>query len=123
MSRYNFQPVTCTDLSVEVSEFLYTCTPVESSLYSRYEKARQKLLGSPLINPLFSSFQTPKTPLQKSMDKLGKQLTLFSFGIIGEWSVCAGSRGQRGAVLSSHGCFSNIVLLTWVGTEGWDWRL
>uniref|UniRef100_A0A8C9K5C3 Calcium-transporting ATPase n=1 Tax=Panthera tigris altaica TaxID=74533 RepID=A0A8C9K5C3_PANTA len=27
--------------------------------------------------------RTPKTPLQKSMDKLGKQLTLFSFGIIG----------------------------------------
>ncbi|XP_040299173.1 calcium-transporting ATPase type 2C member 2 isoform X2 [Herpailurus yagouaroundi] len=27
--------------------------------------------------------QTPKTPLQKSMDRLGKQLTLFSFGIIG----------------------------------------
>uniref|UniRef100_A0A8C0JS57 Calcium-transporting ATPase n=1 Tax=Canis lupus dingo TaxID=286419 RepID=A0A8C0JS57_CANLU len=26
--------------------------------------------------------ETPKTPLQKSMDKLGKQLTLFSFGII-----------------------------------------
>ncbi|XP_019391493.1 PREDICTED: calcium-transporting ATPase type 2C member 2 isoform X1 [Crocodylus porosus] len=27
--------------------------------------------------------ETPKTPLQKSMDQLGKQLTLFSFGIIG----------------------------------------
>ncbi|KAF2984225.1 hypothetical protein EK904_013360 [Melospiza melodia maxima] len=27
--------------------------------------------------------KTPKTPLQKSMDRLGKQLTLFSFGIIG----------------------------------------
>ncbi|XP_069492334.1 calcium-transporting ATPase type 2C member 2 isoform X2 [Ambystoma mexicanum] len=27
--------------------------------------------------------ETPKTPLQKSMDKLGKQLSLFSFGIIG----------------------------------------
>uniref|UniRef100_A0A8C6RI25 Calcium-transporting ATPase n=1 Tax=Nannospalax galili TaxID=1026970 RepID=A0A8C6RI25_NANGA len=27
--------------------------------------------------------ETPKTPLQKSMDKLGKQLTVFSFGIIG----------------------------------------
>lgn len=32
-------------------------------------------------------FQTPKTPLQKSMDRLGKQLTLFSFGIIGEWDA------------------------------------
>ncbi|XP_018115260.1 ATPase, Ca++ transporting, type 2C, member 2 S homeolog isoform X2 [Xenopus laevis] len=27
--------------------------------------------------------ETPKTPLQKSMDRLGKQLSLFSFGIIG----------------------------------------
>ncbi|XP_012661551.1 calcium-transporting ATPase type 2C member 2 [Otolemur garnettii] len=27
--------------------------------------------------------ETPKTPLQKSMGKLGEQLTLFSFGIIG----------------------------------------
>ncbi|XP_075851942.1 calcium-transporting ATPase type 2C member 2 [Microcebus murinus] len=27
--------------------------------------------------------ETPKTPLQKSMGELGKQLTLFSFGIIG----------------------------------------
>ncbi|XP_051024953.1 calcium-transporting ATPase type 2C member 2 [Acomys russatus] len=27
--------------------------------------------------------ETPKTPLQKSMDRLGKQLTIFSFGIIG----------------------------------------
>ncbi|KAF5918555.1 hypothetical protein HPG69_004990 [Diceros bicornis minor] len=31
--------------------------------------------------------ETPKTPLQKSMDKLGKQLTLFSFGIIGGLAV------------------------------------
>lgn len=29
--------------------------------------------------------QTPKTPLQKSMDLLGKQLSLYSFGIIGLW--------------------------------------
>lgn len=28
-------------------------------------------------------FQAPKTPLQKSMDLLGKQLSLYSFGIIG----------------------------------------
>lgn len=27
--------------------------------------------------------QAPKTPLQKSMDLLGKQLSLYSFGIIG----------------------------------------
>lgn len=29
--------------------------------------------------------QAPKTPLQKSMDLLGKQLSLYSFGIIGLW--------------------------------------
>jgi len=27
--------------------------------------------------------KAPKTPLQKSMDKLGKQLSFYSFGIIG----------------------------------------
>uniref|UniRef100_A0A2K5CGS9 Calcium-transporting ATPase type 2C member 2 n=1 Tax=Aotus nancymaae TaxID=37293 RepID=A0A2K5CGS9_AOTNA len=32
---------------------------------------------------MMQSEETPKTPLQKSMDRLGKQLTLFSFGIIG----------------------------------------
>uniref|UniRef100_I3N985 P-type Ca(2+) transporter n=1 Tax=Ictidomys tridecemlineatus TaxID=43179 RepID=I3N985_ICTTR len=39
--------------------------------------------------------ETPKTPLQRSMDKLGKQLTLFSFGIIGEsggWLTGTGFR-------------------------------
>ncbi|XP_074864365.1 calcium-transporting ATPase type 2C member 2 isoform X2 [Carettochelys insculpta] len=32
---------------------------------------------------LMQAEETPKTPLQKNMDKLGKQLTLFSFCIIG----------------------------------------
>lgn len=38
--------------------------------------------------------QAPKTPLQKSMDLLGKQLSLYSFGIIGlllcfhSWVLC-----------------------------------
>lgn len=46
---------------------------------------------------VLSCFQTPKTPLQKSMDRLGKQLTLFSFGIIGELNtmltaVCGAGR-------------------------------
>jgi Ca2+-transporting ATPase len=27
--------------------------------------------------------EAPKTPLQKSMDRLGKQLSFYSFGIIG----------------------------------------
>lgn len=31
--------------------------------------------------------QSPKTPLQKSMDLLGKQLSLYSLSIIGETSV------------------------------------
>lgn len=31
----------------------------------------------------FFSIKSPKTPLQKSMDTLGKQLSFYSFGIIG----------------------------------------
>uniref|UniRef100_A0A667ZG13 Calcium-transporting ATPase n=1 Tax=Myripristis murdjan TaxID=586833 RepID=A0A667ZG13_9TELE len=31
--------------------------------------------------------EAPKTPLQKSMDLLGKQLSLYSFGIIGVWTL------------------------------------
>lgn len=31
--------------------------------------------------------QAPKTPLQKSMDLLGKQLSLYSFCIIGEFMM------------------------------------
>lgn len=31
--------------------------------------------------------QAPKTPLQKSMDLLGKQLSLYSFCIIGEFTM------------------------------------
>ncbi|XP_055001554.1 calcium-transporting ATPase type 2C member 2 [Sorex araneus] len=38
--------------------------------------------------------ETPKTPLQKSMDKLGKQLTLFSFGIIGLIVLVGWLRGK-----------------------------
>uniref|UniRef100_A0A8C4YEL8 Calcium-transporting ATPase n=1 Tax=Gopherus evgoodei TaxID=1825980 RepID=A0A8C4YEL8_9SAUR len=37
---------------------------------------------------LMQAEETPKTPLQKSMDKLGKQLTLFSFCIIGDALWC-----------------------------------
>lgn len=32
---------------------------------------------------IFISLQAPKTPLQKSMDTLGKQLSFYSFCIIG----------------------------------------
>ncbi|XP_007669837.1 calcium-transporting ATPase type 2C member 2 isoform X1 [Ornithorhynchus anatinus] len=39
--------------------------------------------------------ETPKTPLQKSMDKLGKQLTLFSFGIIGLIMLIAWLQGKQ----------------------------
>ncbi|XP_059761250.1 calcium-transporting ATPase type 2C member 2 isoform X1 [Balaenoptera ricei] len=39
--------------------------------------------------------ETPKTPLQKSMDKLGKQLTLFSFGIIGLIMFTGWLQGKR----------------------------
>jgi Ca2+-transporting ATPase len=35
------------------------------------------------IFKLMQSEEAPKTPLQKSMDTLGKQLSFYSFGIIG----------------------------------------
>lgn len=42
--------------------------------------------------------QSPKTPLQKSMDLLGKQLSLYSLSIIGL------------APSSSHFCLSGLAL-------------
>ncbi|XP_027502876.1 LOW QUALITY PROTEIN: calcium-transporting ATPase type 2C member 2 [Corapipo altera] len=39
--------------------------------------------------------ETPKTPLQKNMDRLGKQLSLFSFGIIGLIMLIGWLQGKR----------------------------
>lgn len=39
------------------------------------------------LNICYFFQQAPKTPLQKSMDLLGKQLSLYSFGIIGRHFV------------------------------------
>ncbi|RMC09280.1 hypothetical protein DUI87_14288 [Hirundo rustica rustica] len=52
-----------------------------------------KALGSVLLLP--HNARTPKTPLQKSMDRLGKQLTLFSFGIIGLIMLIGWLQGKR----------------------------
>ncbi|XP_018427941.1 PREDICTED: calcium-transporting ATPase type 2C member 2, partial [Nanorana parkeri] len=55
----------------------------------RYGKGKGLVIGvgeNSQFGEVFKMMQaeeTPKTPLQKSMDKLGKQLSLFSFGIIG----------------------------------------
>ncbi|KAM4614241.1 calcium-transporting ATPase type 2C member 2 [Discoglossus pictus] len=55
----------------------------------RYGKGKGLVIGvgeKSQFGEVFKMMQaeeTPKTPLQKSMDKLGKQLSLFSFGIIG----------------------------------------
>ncbi|XP_062997114.1 calcium-transporting ATPase type 2C member 2 [Elgaria multicarinata webbii] len=55
----------------------------------RYGKGKGIVIGTgenSQFGEVFKMMQeeeTPKTPLQKSMDKLGKQLTLVSFGIIG----------------------------------------
>ncbi|NXS53880.1 AT2C2 ATPase, partial [Brachypteracias leptosomus] len=55
----------------------------------RYGKGKGVVIGTgenSQFGEVFRMMQaeeTPKTPLQKSMDRLGKQLTLFSFGIIG----------------------------------------
>uniref|UniRef100_A0A8C6JXG6 Calcium-transporting ATPase n=1 Tax=Melopsittacus undulatus TaxID=13146 RepID=A0A8C6JXG6_MELUD len=59
----------------------------------RYGKGKGVVIGTgenSQFGEVFKMMQaeeTPKTPLQKSMDRLGKQLTLFSFGIIGELAV------------------------------------
>uniref|UniRef100_A0A674HJN4 Calcium-transporting ATPase n=1 Tax=Taeniopygia guttata TaxID=59729 RepID=A0A674HJN4_TAEGU len=59
----------------------------------RYGKGKGVVIGTgenSQFGEVFKMMQaeeTPKTPLQKSMDRLGKQLTLFSFGIIGELVV------------------------------------
>ncbi|XP_067854215.1 calcium-transporting ATPase type 2C member 2-like [Heptranchias perlo] len=39
--------------------------------------------------------ETPKTPLQKSMDKLGKQLSLFSFAVIGLMMLIGWLQGKH----------------------------
>ncbi|XP_048372116.1 calcium-transporting ATPase type 2C member 2 [Sphaerodactylus townsendi] len=55
----------------------------------RYGKGKGIVIGTcenSQFGEVFKMMQeeeTPKTPLQKNMDKLGKQLTLVSFGIIG----------------------------------------
>ncbi|KAM9227888.1 calcium-transporting ATPase type 2C member 2 [Leptosomus discolor] len=55
----------------------------------RYGKGKGVVIGTgenSQFGEVFKMMQaeeTPKTPLQKSMDRLGKQLTLSSFGIIG----------------------------------------
>ncbi|NXF29105.1 AT2C2 ATPase, partial [Nyctibius bracteatus] len=55
----------------------------------RYGKGKGVVIGTgenSQFGEVFKMMQaeeTPKTPLQKNMDRLGKQLTLFSFGIIG----------------------------------------
>ncbi|XP_039359197.1 calcium-transporting ATPase type 2C member 2 isoform X1 [Mauremys reevesii] len=55
----------------------------------RYGKGKGLVIGTGEnsqfgeVFKLMQAEETPKTPLQKSMDKLGKQLTLFSFCIIG----------------------------------------
>nr|XP_009681234.1 PREDICTED: calcium-transporting ATPase type 2C member 2 [Struthio camelus australis] len=55
----------------------------------RYGKGKGVVIGTAEnsqfgeVFKMMQAEETPKTPLQKSMDRLGKQLTLFSFGIIG----------------------------------------
>ncbi|NWX26540.1 AT2C2 ATPase, partial [Notiomystis cincta] len=67
----------------------------------RYGKGKGVVIGtgeSSQFGEVFKMMQaeeTPKTPLQKSMDRLGKQLTLFSFGIIGLIMLIGWWQGKR----------------------------
>uniref|UniRef100_A0A4W3IPC2 Calcium-transporting ATPase n=1 Tax=Callorhinchus milii TaxID=7868 RepID=A0A4W3IPC2_CALMI len=44
---------------------------------------------------LMQAEETPKTPLQKSMDRLGKQLSIFSFAIIGLMMAIGWLQGKK----------------------------
>lgn len=63
--------------------------------------------------------QAPKTPLQKSMDLLGKQLSLYSFGIIGlllcfhSWVLCqpSSSSSSPSHVFTLFCCVSGVIML------------
>ncbi|XP_005528226.1 PREDICTED: calcium-transporting ATPase type 2C member 2 [Pseudopodoces humilis] len=67
----------------------------------RYGKGKGVVIGTgenSQFGEVFKMMQaeeTPKTPLQKSMDRLGKQLTLFSFGIIGLIMLIGWWQGKR----------------------------
>ncbi|XP_030060390.1 calcium-transporting ATPase type 2C member 2 [Microcaecilia unicolor] len=67
----------------------------------RYGKGKGVVIGvgeKSQFGEVFKMMQkeeTPKTPLQKSMDTLGKQLSLFSFGIIGLIMLIGWLQGKR----------------------------
>ncbi|KAF1447223.1 Calcium-transporting ATPase type 2C member 2, partial [Spheniscus demersus] len=67
----------------------------------RYGKGKGVVIGTgenSQFGEVFKMMQaeeTPKTPLQKSMDRLGKQLTLFSFGIIGLIMLLGSLQGKH----------------------------
>ncbi|XP_009645482.1 calcium-transporting ATPase type 2C member 2 [Egretta garzetta] len=67
----------------------------------RYGKGKGIVIGTgenSQFGEVFKMMQaeeTPKTPLQKNMDRLGKQLTLFSFGIIGLIMFIGWLQGKR----------------------------
>lgn len=44
---------------------------------------------------IIACFKSPKTPLQKSMDQLGTQLSIYSFGIIAFIFVVGLVQGRR----------------------------
>ncbi|POI32947.1 hypothetical protein CIB84_003301, partial [Bambusicola thoracicus] len=64
------------------AEEVYKCLVLRMPYFHLAEPNTVEVLGSNQLLILGLEW-TPKTPLQKSMDRLGKQLTLFSFGIIG----------------------------------------
>lgn len=98
------------DLAIDESSFtgetepaVKTCQPVRNSCNSLSSKRNMAFMGTLVrcgngrgivistgeasqfgeIFKMMQAEETPKTPLQKSMDSLGKQLSFYSFGIIG----------------------------------------
>ncbi|CAM5093818.1 unnamed protein product [Natator depressus] len=77
------------DPLLEVGDLTTLSNVVFMGTLVRYGKGKGIVIGTGEnsqfgeVFKLMQAEETPKTPLQKSMDKLGKQLTLFSFCIIG----------------------------------------
>ncbi|MEQ2161423.1 hypothetical protein GOODEAATRI_009488, partial [Goodea atripinnis] len=65
--------------------------------HCHWNRRELRVRGANLLMNLASlfPFQAPKTPLQKSMDLLGKQLSLYSFGIIGVIMLVGWLQGKR----------------------------
>ena len=64
------------------SSYMYVDEETDFNFVTDWKLA--DLIINKIVNSNMALFQPPKTPLQKSMDILGKQLSFYSLCIIGE---------------------------------------